>query len=39
MTGRQPFMFRVMTVFLSMDKLVGRDFEGGLATMRSIAEK
>ncbi len=39
MNGRQPFMFKVMTVFLSMDKMVGKDFETGLANIKSIVEK
>jgi hypothetical protein len=37
--GSQPFMIKVMSVFLSMDKMVGKDFETGLANMKSIAEK
>jgi uncharacterized protein YndB with AHSA1/START domain len=36
--GPQPFMFRVMTVFVSMDKLVGKDFERGLAGLKAVAE-
>src|SRR5262245_57384278 len=39
MTGKQPFMFKVMSVFMSMDKMVGKDFEAGLASMKAIAEK
>jgi hypothetical protein len=39
MHGRQPFMFKVMSLFFSMDKMVGKDFETGLANMKSIAEK
>ncbi len=39
MFGPQRFMFRVMSVFFSMDKMVGRDFERGLANLKSLAEK
>ncbi len=28
-----------MSVFMSMDKMVGKDFEKGLATMKAAAEK
>lgn len=38
MTGASPFMFKVMGVFTSMDKLVGKDFEAGLANMKAAAE-
>jgi uncharacterized protein YndB with AHSA1/START domain len=39
MHGQQPFMFKVMTTyFMNMDKLVGKDFETGLANMKTIAE-
>jgi uncharacterized protein YndB with AHSA1/START domain len=38
MTGPQPFMSRVMSVFLSMDQLIGRDFEKGLARLKAAAE-
>jgi hypothetical protein len=39
MTGKQPFMFKVMSIFMSMDKMVGKDFEAGLASIKEIAEK
>lgn len=39
MYGAQPFMLKVMTVFMSMDKMVGKDFEAGLLAMKTIAEK
>jgi hypothetical protein len=38
MNGRQPFMFKVMSLFFSMDKMIGKDFESGLANLRNIAE-
>jgi Polyketide cyclase / dehydrase and lipid transport len=39
MTGQQPFFFKVMSVFMSMDKMIGKDFETGLANLKSITEK
>jgi hypothetical protein len=39
MLGKQPFMFKVMTLFMSMDKMVGKDFEAGLANMKAVAEE
>ena len=39
MRGHRPFMFRVMGMFLSMDKIVGGDFEKGLNNLRGIVEK
>ena len=38
MRGRQPLMFKVMSLFMSMDKMIGKDFEAGLASMKAIAE-
>ncbi|MDO8989524.1 MAG: SRPBCC family protein [Sideroxyarcus sp.] len=39
MEGRQPFLAKVMSVFVSMDKMVGKDFETGLARLKALAEK
>jgi hypothetical protein len=39
MEGQSPFMFKVMQIFMSMDKMIGKDFETGLANLKSIAEK
>ena len=39
MHGKQPFMLKVMTVFMDMDKMVGKDFETGLANMKAAAER
>jgi carbon monoxide dehydrogenase subunit G len=39
MHGRQPYMFKVMGLFFSMDKMIGKNFETGLANLKSIAEK
>ena len=39
MYGKSNFMTKVMCVFFSMDKMVGPDFEKGLANMKAVAEK
>jgi hypothetical protein len=39
MFGRQPFMFKVMSTLCNMDKMIGRDFEKGLANLKSLTEK
>lgn len=39
MYGPRPFMMKVMSLFMSMDDMVGKDFEKGLAAMKAAAEK
>ena len=39
MTGPATFMSKIMGVFVSMDSMVGKDFEKGLANMKAVAEK
>ena len=39
MQGPAPFMSKVMQVFMSMDRMVGKDFESGLANLKALAEK
>ncbi len=39
MQGKVPFMGKVLHLLFSMDKMVGRDFESGLANLKSIAEQ
>jgi hypothetical protein len=36
--GPSPFMMKVMQVFINMDKMMGKDFEAGLANLKGIAE-
>jgi hypothetical protein len=38
MYGPQSYMLKVMSLFFSMDAMVGKDFEEGLAKMKAIAE-
>jgi hypothetical protein len=39
MRGPAPFVSKLMQVFMSMDKMVGKDFETGLANLKALAEK
>lgn len=39
MHGTSNFMSKVVCVFMNMDKMVGGDFEAGLAAMKFICEK
>ena len=38
MTGQNNFMSKAFCLFMNMDKLVGSDFEKGLASLKSVAE-
>ena len=38
MSGRQNFMAKAFCMFMSMDKMVGGEFEKGLAQMKTVAE-
>jgi hypothetical protein len=38
MVGRKTLMTKVMGVFTSMDKLIGPDFERGLARLKALVE-
>jgi hypothetical protein len=39
MYGPHPFVMRLMSMFVSMDKMVGKDFEKGLAQLKAVSEK
>jgi hypothetical protein len=39
MQGPAPYVTKLMTVFVSMDSVIGKDFEAGLAAMKAAAEK
>ena len=39
MQGPSPFIGKIMQVFVSMDSMVGKDFESGLANLKAAAEK
>jgi hypothetical protein len=38
MSGRSNFMFKLFGLIVNMDQLVGRDFEKGLAQLKTVAE-
>jgi len=39
MSGRQSFMAKLMTIFIDCDRMVGGQFEKGLASLKAIAER
>ena len=39
MHGPAPFMSKVMQVFMNMDKMIGKDFEAGLAKLKKLTER
>ena len=39
MLGPQPFMSKLMGMFMNFDKMVGKDFEAGLAQLKAACEK
>jgi uncharacterized protein YndB with AHSA1/START domain len=39
MQGRQPFIGKVMTLFIDCDKMVGKQFDKGLASLKALAER
>jgi hypothetical protein len=38
MHGPVPYFGKIMHLFINMDKMIGRDFEAGLANMKALAE-
>ncbi len=39
MHGPAPFMSKIMQVFINMDRMIGKDFEIGLANLKRLTEK
>jgi uncharacterized protein YndB with AHSA1/START domain len=39
MYGPAKFAFRLMGVFMNMDAMIGKDFEAGLANLKTLTEK
>ena len=39
MHGPAPFMAKLMGLFFNMDRMIGRDFEAGLANLKAAAER
>jgi hypothetical protein len=38
MQGRQPLMAKIVSLFIDCDKMVGREFENGLAKLKALVE-
>ena len=39
MHGPNPYVAKVMSIFVSMDRMVGKQFETGLADLKTVAER
>jgi uncharacterized protein YndB with AHSA1/START domain len=39
MEGRNVFMAKVMGLFMNMDKMIGKDFEAGLVSLKTLSER
>ena len=39
MNGQVPYLAKIVHVFINVDKMVGQDFEAGLANLKAIVEK
>lgn len=39
MEGPMPFLSKLMSVFMDFDRMIGADFEAGLAALKAAAEK
>ena len=39
MHGRQPYIGKVMSIFMDCDKMIGKDFEAGLANLKALTER
>jgi uncharacterized protein YndB with AHSA1/START domain len=39
MDGRRPYIAKLMSIFFNMDRMIGKEFETGLANMKALAEK
>ena len=39
MRGRNTYLSKIVSIFINADKMVGKDFEAGLANLKAIAGK
>ncbi|KRE89375.1 polyketide cyclase [Frateuria sp. Soil773] len=39
MHGPSPYLSKLMGIFIDMDKMIGKDFETGLAGLKAVAER
>ena len=37
--GPSPYLSKVMSLICNMDKMIGKEFEAGLANLKSLTEK
>jgi hypothetical protein len=37
--GPSPYMSKLMGIFINMDRMIGKDFEAGLANLKTVAER
>ncbi len=38
MSGKRPFIIKMMGVFVDMENLIGKDFENGLSALKKVSE-
>lgn len=39
MSGKSPYVAKLMGIFFNMDQMIGKDFEAGLANLKTATEK
>lgn len=39
MTAKQPYLAKIISVFINMDNMIGKDFADGLARLKALVEK
>jgi hypothetical protein len=39
MHGQQPYIGKLMSIFMDCDKMIGKDFETGLANLKALTER
>jgi hypothetical protein len=39
MHGQQPYVGKLMSLFMDCDKMIGKDFEAGLANLKALTER
>lgn len=39
MNGQCPYIAKVMSIFFDMDRMIGKDFEAGLASLKTLTER
>jgi hypothetical protein len=39
MSGQKNFIAKALHLFMDMDKMIGGDFEAGLANLKTVTEK